>query len=172
MSGAGRPGRVRLRPFEEADAAALHPIFADAQAMRYWSRPPHTRFEETEDFVRRTIEAAREGQGDDQVVVFEGEVIGKAGLWNNEEIGFIFSPRVWGRGLTREAVEAVIARARSRGVRRILAEADPRNEACLRLLARLGFVRTGEAAATMQVGDEWVDSVFLALDLEPGSGPA
>lgn len=157
--------RISLRPFEEADAEALHPIFADARAMRFWSSPPHASLDETRAFVRATREAAAAGTGDDQVVLLAGRVIGKAGLWDNEEIGFILAPEVWGQGLAREAVEAVIERARTRGVSRITADVDPRNAASLALLAKAGFARTGEAKATMLVGEEWVDSVYLELNL-------
>jgi RimJ/RimL family protein N-acetyltransferase len=162
---ASPPCRVTLRPFREEDTAALHPIFADPRAMRYWSTPPHTTVAETLAYVRATIAAADARRGDDQVVIFEGRVIGKAGLWDNQEIGFIFSPAVWGHGLAQEALGAVIDRARRRGLVRIRAEADPRNAPCLRLLSRMGFIETGRAEATMQVGDEWVDSVYLELTL-------
>jgi RimJ/RimL family protein N-acetyltransferase len=157
--------RITLRPFEAADAEALFPIFADAQAMRYWSTPPHASIDVTRAFVNATMDATRTGQGNDQVVVFEGRVIGKAGLWDNEEIGFILAPEMWGRGLAREALEMVIARARMRAVKRITADVDPRNLASIGLLTRLGFVHTGEAEATIKVGDEWADSVYLELIL-------
>jgi RimJ/RimL family protein N-acetyltransferase len=160
------PRRVTLRPFEAADTAALHPIFADARAMRFWSTPPHASLAETQAFVRAAMEATAAGTGDDQVVLLDGSVIGKAGLWDNEEIGFILAPALWGQGLAREALELVIERARARGVPRITADVDPRNAASLALLGKLGFVKTGEARATMQVGGEWVDSVYLELRLK------
>jgi RimJ/RimL family protein N-acetyltransferase len=162
---------LTLRAFLEEDAGALHPIFADARAMRYWSTPPHADFAETLAYVRAAIAATEAGRGDDQVVLFDGRVIGKCGLWDNEEVGFIFSPEVWGMGLAGEALGLVIERARHRGVDHIRAEADPRNEACLRLLTRAGFSETGRAKATMRVGDEWVDSVYLELTLGDGSPP-
>jgi RimJ/RimL family protein N-acetyltransferase len=111
------------------------------------------------------MDATRTGQGDDQVIVFEGRVIGKAGLWDNQEIGFILAPDLWGRGLAREALEAVISRARARGVKRIAADVDPRNAASIGLLTRLGFVRSGAAKATTKIGDEWADSVYFELSL-------
>ena len=157
--------RVTLRPFEAADAEALFPIFADATAMRYWSSLPHASIEVTRAFVQATMDATQTGQGDDQVVVFEDRVIGKAGLWDNEEIGFILAPNMWGQGLAREALEAVIARARTRGVKRITADVDPRNAASIGLLTRMGFVRTGEAKATIKIGHEWADSIYLELIL-------
>ncbi len=160
-----RVDRVTLRSFREADAEALHPIFADPGAMRFWSTLPHATLEDTRAYVDATIAATSEGHGDDQVILFEGRVIGKAGLWDNQEIGFILAPEYWGRGLAREAIGLVIERARARGVTSIRADVDPRNAACLGLLRRMGFVQTGEAKATMKVGDEWVDSTYLELAL-------
>jgi RimJ/RimL family protein N-acetyltransferase len=154
---------VVLRPFQEGDAEALFPIFADARAMAYWSTPPHASLDDTRAFVRASMAAAASGAGDDQVVLLDGRIVGKAGLWNNQEIGFIFAPEVWGRGVARRALEAVIARARRRGVRRILADVDPRNARCIDLLTRLGFVRTGEAQATTRIGEVWADSVYFEL---------
>ncbi len=91
-------------------------------------------------------------------------MIGKAGLWNRNELGFLFSPTVWGKGYAREALQAVIDRAfRDRGHEEIRAEADPRNERCLRLLTHLGFRETGRAERTYHIGGEWSDSVYLSL---------
>jgi RimJ/RimL family protein N-acetyltransferase len=48
----------------------------------------------------------------------------------------------------------------------VVADVDPRNAASLRLLARLGFRQTGTREHSWLVGDEWCDSVDLALDAE------
>jgi RimJ/RimL family protein N-acetyltransferase len=48
-------------------------------------------------------------------------------------------------------------------VEALTADVDPRNEGSLRLLAKLGFVETHRAARTWLVGEEWCDSVYLAL---------
>lgn len=152
--------RLVLRHFKAEDAVALHPIFADPEAMQFWSSA-HKSLAQTEEFVRDTIRAYQAGTGDDFVVLFEGVVIGKAGLWRANEIGFIFSRSVWGTGIAGEAVRAIMSRASTRGVTSIIADVDPRNERCLRLLEKLGFVRTGAAKQTVLVGDEWADSVYL-----------
>ena len=165
MSQAPPARRVTLRAFRPGDAQGLHPIFADPVAMRYWSTPAHATLAATEAFVRATIAATEAGAGDDQVVLFEGRIVGKAGLRDRQEIGIILSREVWGLGLASESVAAVIERARDRGVDRILADVDPRNAASLRLLARMGFRETGRANATMKVGDQWVNSVYLELCL-------
>ena len=51
------------------------------------------------------------------------------------------------------------------GATPVFADVDPRNAASLALLTRHGFIETGRAAGTWQVGDELCDSIYLALDL-------
>ena len=45
-------------------------------------------------------------------------------------------------------------------------DVDPRNAACLGLLTKFGFEKTGYKANSMQVGGHWVDSVYLELTRE------
>jgi len=161
--------RLLLRRFRPEDAIAFHAILGEPQAMMYWSTPPHREFAATEKWVRSTIEAVEAGEADDFVALYRGTIIGKAGLWHGNEIGMIFAPGSWGQGFAGEAVRAIIARAKARGMATIRADVDPRNERSLRLLTRLGFAETGRAKATLQVGSDWVDSVYLELDL--GAGP-
>lgn len=159
-----RTQRLVLRRPRSDDVAAMHAILRDPLAMRYWSTLPHAEVAETEAWVAKTIDAINAGECDDFFVEQDGLLIGKAGLWNRNEIGFLFSPAVWGKGYAREALHAVIGRAfRDRGHAEIRAEADPRNERCLRLLARLGFRETGRAERTFHIGGEWSDSVYLTL---------
>ena len=160
--------RLLLRRFRPEDAIAFHVILSEPQAMAYWSTPPHREFAETENWVRSTIVAVEAGEADDFVAIHEGTIIGKAGLWHGNEIGMIFAPGSWGQGFASEAVRGIIGRARARGMASIRADVDPRNERSLRLLTRLGFVENSRAKATLQIGGEWVDSVYLELDLGAG----
>lgn len=163
-----RTDRLVLRRPRSDDVAAMHAILRDPLAMRYWSTLPHTMIAETEAWIAKTIDAINAGECDDFFVEREGLLIGKAGLWHSNEIGFLFSPSVWGKGYAREALQAVIDRAfGERGLEEIRAEADPRNERCLRLLAHLGFREVGRAARTWHIGGEWSDSVYLSL-VKPG----
>ena len=163
-----RTARLLLRRARIEDLEALHAVFSRPEAMRYWSRPPHAGIEETREWLRSMIEAPPE-LSDDYVVEYEGRVVGKAGCWRLPEIGFILHPDVWGRGLAREALEAVIARIFANfAVAALVADVDPRNAASLALLKSLGFVETGRAKATVKLGAELCDSVYLAL---PRSGP-
>lgn len=154
--------RLLLRRFQAADAAMLHGIMADAEAMRFWSTPPHQRLEQTEAWLEATMAAVASGLADEFAVCLAATLVGKAGLWRDNELGLIFAPSVWGRGYAREAAAAVLARADAQGRPSVVAEADPRNARVLRLLDRLGFHETGRAARTFCLDGEWSDSVFLA----------
>jgi RimJ/RimL family protein N-acetyltransferase len=141
----------------------MHAILSSAGAMRYWATPPHRTPGETHDWIAAMI-AADPAESDDFIVEHEGRVVGKAGLWRVPEIGFILSPAVWGRGLASEALEAILPRAFARfPIEAVNADVDPRNAASLRVLAKAGFVETGRARRTLQVGGEWCDSVYLKL---------
>ena len=154
--------RLRLRRAEMDDLAAIHAVLSDAQAMRYWSTPPHATLEQSRVWLASMV-AASPSESDDFLIEYEGRVIGKVGCWRMPEIGFILHSDFWGKGLAREAVGAAIEHILATlPVEAIIADVDPRNAASLRLLTRLGFVETGRADRTMQVGEEWCDSVYLA----------
>ena len=155
--------RLRLRRAEASDLAAFHAILSHPVAMRYWSTLPHTSLDQTRAWLDGMIGAPPE-TSDDFVVEFEGRVVGKAGFYRLPEVGFILHPAVWGLGLAREAVSAVIARAFERfDLAEVVADVDPRNAASLALLKGMGFQQTGYAERTFQLGAEWCDSVYLAL---------
>ena len=157
--------RLTLRRIALSDTPAVHAIFADPEAMQYWSRLPHTDIAETEDWVVKTIAAVEAGEADDFVVVHEGALVGRVGIWQGNEIGMISARSVWGTGIAHEALEALIERSRSRGMTSIMADIDPRNLRVARFLAKLGFRKTGEAKSTYKIGDIWTDSEYLTLDL-------
>ncbi len=92
-------------------------------------------------------------------------MIGKAGFYRFPEIGFILHPDAWGEGYAYEALGAVLERGfADHDLARVEADVDPRNTASLRLLGRLGFHEAGRASRTWRIGEEWCDSIYLALD--------
>lgn len=91
-------------------------------------------------------------------------VIGKAGLWDGKEIGFIFNREYWGKGYAFEALDAILKQFWSinEGVETVVkADVDPRNERSLRLLRKLGFVVVGSAKDTFKTHIGMCDSVYL-----------
>lgn len=157
-----RTARLVLRQARWEDLAAVHRIMSDPRVMRYWSRPEHETLEETRAWLGCLVNQAPDCR--DFLVEKDGEVIGKAGVWRLPEVGFLLHPDHWGQGLAFEAMVAVIAAVEAEfpDLQRLTAEADPRNAASLRLLARLGFRETHRAERTLLWKDEWCDSVYLA----------
>jgi ribosomal-protein-alanine N-acetyltransferase len=159
-----RTERLLLRRARYEDAPAMHRIMSDARAMRYWSSLPHETFERTQQWLASMIEADP-ATSDDFIVTLNGELIGKLGGWRLPEMGFLFAPSHWGQGYASEALRAFVERRRRLGSTELTADADPRNEAALKLLDRSGFKEVGRAERTFQLGEEWCDSVYLRLEL-------
>ena len=158
-----RTPRLTLRPMEQRDAPDLHACFSDPAVMRYFA-DTHTTLEETENWVRAAVSAAPKSICE-YVLVSDGKVIGKAGIWSRPELGFLLQRDHWRRGLMNEALSAFLpAVSESMGLTEITADVDPRNSACLTLLKRLGFTETSRATKTIQIAGHWCDSIYLARD--------
>lgn len=160
-----RTERLVLREVRGDDLEALHAVFSDPAAMRYWSHPAH----ETTAKTRQTLmnmRASHSETGLEFVVTHAGEVIGKAGMWRAGEIGYILRPDTWGQGFGTEAVGAVVEAAfdRNPDLAAITAEIDPRNLASAALLARLGFREVDRIEKAVEIAGEWCDSAFWRLD--------
>ncbi|KPF90401.1 acetyltransferase [Novosphingobium sp. AAP83] len=162
-----RTQRLLLRPVHESgDLAAMHTIMKQSRAMAYWSTPPHASEVQTREWLANMAQI-EPALGEDFIVEFEGRVIGKAGFYRFPDIGYLLDPAVWGQGIGREAVEAIVARGFAvHHLPRITADVDPRNKASMRLLEGLAFAETHRQARTWLVGDMWCDSVYYALTRE------
>ncbi len=157
-----RTPRLTLRSARPEDLAAMHAVLSDPRATRWWSTPPHETLEQTKAWLDGMI--ANGPDHPDFVVELDGRVIGKAGFYFMPDVGYILHPDVWGQGLAGEAVGAAIDHVfRTRDVDALTADVDPENAASIRLLERLGFVPSGSAERTWNVGGEWKDSLYYAL---------
>jgi RimJ/RimL family protein N-acetyltransferase len=155
--------RLRLREARMEDLEAMHAVLGDPRATLYWSTPPHAELEETRAWLTSMI-AAPEEQRFDFIIEHEGRCVGKCGMYQIPEIGFILHPDLWGRGLAAEALGAVVREAfKSLAIPAIEADVDPRNTRSLKLLQRLGFRITGRAERTWYISGQWHDSLYLTL---------
>lgn len=151
-----------MRQGKIKDLGGLHAVFSDPAAMAYWSWLPFTEVEQTADFLWGLIKA------DPPITYFvvehEGEAIGTAGFWQGDEVGYVLHRDVWGQGLGTELLQALIRFGfDTLKLQQITADVDPRNAASIHMLQRAGFVETGRAEKTLQLGDQWADSVYFAL---------
>lgn len=159
-----RTARLILRHARLEDVEPLHAVFSDPVAMRWWSSLPHETLDQTRAWVEGMM-AGNAAGAPDFVVEWNGRAIGKAGFWKLPDVGYILHPDAWGQGLAAEAVGAVIDHVFAERLTEIVtADVDPQNMASIRLLERLGFTRTGFSERTWNIGGEWKDSLYYALD--------
>lgn len=140
--------RLLLRTLHASDAPALFAISGDAEVMQFASDPA---FSETATAQTMLASAARllEQRESLEWGVVErdsGALVGTCGLHSFEsqagsaEVGCLLARRVWGRGLMREALGAVIDEARGPlGLTRLRADIDVANLRSIRLFTHLGF---------------------------------
>ncbi|WP_114854129.1 GNAT family N-acetyltransferase [Brachybacterium sp. YJGR34] len=145
--------RILLRPFVEADAAAAHRVYGDAEVMRYVGEGHPASREQTAQMIadyRRHQQ--RHGYAFWAVVERStGELIGDAGLertGHGVELGYTLGRRWWGRGLATEAARLCVAAAFGPlALPRLVALADAENPASVRVLTTLGFADDGTVSA-------------------------
>lgn len=164
--------RLVLRWLEDRDVPALFEIFSDRQVMRYWSSAPWTDPAEGVEMVESVRRTFAEGSLFQWGVVRRSDntLIGTCTLAHVDaqnrraEIGFALRPDHWGQGYMSEATNALLRFAfEELELRRIEADVDPRNEASIRLLERLGFQREGYLRERYHVGGEISDTIFYGL---------
>ena len=98
--------RLRLRPMRRDDAEGLFLVFCDAQAMRFWSSPPHGSPLLTAEVIERAQIAFMAGDGIEWAITRAGDdtAVGKIGHWrwqrthSRSEVGFILRRDCGGRG--------------------------------------------------------------------------
>jgi RimJ/RimL family protein N-acetyltransferase len=136
--------RLILRPMAQSDAPALFAILGDAEAMRFWQRPPIRRLAVVEEMVREQIAAGPLCRY--WTVWRDGDAIGSCDLSfispedGQAQTGFLFRRDQWGHGLAGEAMTAVTAHAFGPlGLSLLAARTHVENRRARRLLERLGF---------------------------------
>ncbi len=98
-----------------------------------------------------------------------GHAIGMIGInsLDSQEIGLVFSRRYWGTGISQQALDCILSYLfGSRGMELVVAEVEPGNERCVRLLERRGFVVGGLKEKVWEVGGVWWDALALSLTRE------
>jgi RimJ/RimL family protein N-acetyltransferase len=163
--------RLRLRQFRTGDTDAMHECFADAQAMRFWNTPAHTKRSETERVVRRLIDCtpsyyrfwAVADAGSDHclgmVNYHDGHIRNKRAA-----IGYIINPACRRQNIATEAVSAMLDYCFDElGLRRVQALIQPDNTASRALAEKLGFCCEGLMRDNLRVGDVWRDEMLYAL---------
>ena len=162
--------RLILRRFRPADAAALSAYQSDPSVARYqtWTPPvpPATAARLVAEFAARD---PRQPGWFQYAIEHRAErcLIGDIGVCLHDnrmqaEIGFTLAAGWQGRGYAIEAVRTVLADQFGRGLHRVSAECDARNERSARLLEQ-GFRREGYRPENTWLKGEWTDDILFGL---------
>jgi RimJ/RimL family protein N-acetyltransferase len=170
--------RVVLRPFTEADIAAMGPVLADPEVNRLTgsvhttqeatSRPPALTDREVEWYRTRVdqhdrLDLAIVDRATDGCV---GEVVLNAYEPENDTCGFriLVGPAGRDRGLGSEATRLVVDHAFSTtDLHRIELEVYAFNPRALRVYEKVGFVVEGRRRDALRFDDERVDAIMMSV---------
>jgi RimJ/RimL family protein N-acetyltransferase len=166
--------RLRLRPPTLGDVEALHAYRSLPDICRYVPFTPMTVEDIAERVSGRWAGPTIEEEGDAFTLVAElketGRVIGDVVLFfksaqdRGGEVGWVFNPSYSGQGYATEAAHALLHLAfDDLGLHRVTAKVDSRNEASLRMAARLGMRREAYLLSNEWFKGEWTDEVDFAL---------
>jgi [ribosomal protein S5]-alanine N-acetyltransferase len=166
--------RLRLRPFEESDAAALFAIASNPNVTRYTLWDAHRTIDDTFVFLRDYAGASYlEGMPDPYALelVETGALAGATGAhWATQknkclEFGFWLAERLWGRGLAAEAGRALVTHLfASYDVERVQAHCFAENTASARVLEKLGLTYEGaHRSALFHRGRFWDLRMYAVL---------
>ena len=166
--------RMTLRPYETADLAGLHDLYGREDVCRYLPWAPMDIVQAGAKLEQRMGQRRIEGDGDALVMAAvemeSGRMIGEFMLrlrnadHRQADIGWTIHPDVQGRGLATEgATELLRLGFEDLGAHRIMAGADPRNVASIRVMERLGMRREGVFLQSELVKGEWADDLVSAI---------
>ena len=166
--------RLNIRPFTAADFDDVFVYLSDPNVVRYlyWDVRDA---DASRAFLQEragAVELAEEGQRLALAMEWRevGRVVGEILLrWTSREhrqgeIGFVLNPEFHGKGLAREAAEAMLAIGfDGLGLHRIAGRCDPRNAASAGLLERLGMRREAHFVHDEIFKGEWGDVYIYAI---------
>lgn len=164
--------RTVLRWIERDEAGALFDIFGDPHVCRYWSRealPDVTAAQALQReieglFADRSLLQWGIAERTTDALIGTCTLAGMSPEHGRAEVGFALRQDVWGRGYATEALGALVRLAfTDLRLRRLDADADPRNVASIRVLERVGFRREGLQRERHVMNGEVQDAVLFGL---------
>ncbi|WP_309115079.1 GNAT family protein [Saccharothrix sp.] len=162
--------RLVLRRFRPEDAPEFAAYRSDPGVARYQSWETPFPLALAEEFVREVagLDPAEPGWFQ-YAVEADGVLVGDVGVNLHEnrrqaEIGYTVAAAHQCKGYASEAVRRVLDHLfTERGLHKVSAECDARNEPSTKLLARLGFRREGHLVEHTWIKGEWTDDLLFGL---------
>jgi RimJ/RimL family protein N-acetyltransferase len=165
--------RLVLRRFADEDLAAFLAYLNDPVVARYQSWESYTEQQAREVVERqRSLEPGTPGQWftfaaelkETKALTGHVALSVKADDHRQADLGFTFAREYQGRGLAREAAEAVLDYGfDTLNLHRVVAVADRENERSVALLGRLGMRREGHFVENIWFKGAWGSEYLYAL---------
>ena len=145
--------RLLLRRLTNNDAEEMFVLRSNEDVLRYLGREPTQSVKEAEEFINKINKSADENENilwGITLLSDTSKIIGTICLWNfkeenyRSEIGYILHPGHWGKGIMKEAINAVVDYGfNNLKLHSIEALLSPENVASSSVLEKTGFVKEG-----------------------------
>lgn len=159
--------RLLLRPIRLSDAAALLPLFADPETMRYWAFAPVESVGDVQGIIAGNL-PPQNAPKSSFAITREGRTVGVVNFYRQQDgmagLGYILDKALWGQGYVSEAIDAALDHGfGTLGLHRIWLEIDPRNHGSIRVAVKCGFAAEGVARESFLLGGAYLDSVYYSM---------
>lgn len=164
--------RLHLAEIDHQHKERIYSILSRREVMEYYGMDAFTDLDQAGTLIDSFREGLVSGKAIRWGIVLKesGELIGTIGIhnWNKRakkaEIGYELHPDYWGKGLAKEAVEALLSHAFTElGLFRIGAVVYPANKTSSGMLKSMGFKEEGLLRAFLYQGGESHDALMFSL---------
>ncbi|MFM8348931.1 MAG: GNAT family N-acetyltransferase [Bacteroidota bacterium] len=142
--------RCTLHRHRREDAEEMFYAYASKpEVTRFLIWPTHSSIEETRQYLRYAIAQWDADQSFAWTVRLKpyGRLIGSIGLVKSEaewQVGYVFSPTSWGKGLASEVLIGLLGLIKGHLNEPIVSYVHQENPASSRVLEKAGFIRTAD----------------------------
>ncbi len=164
--------RLLLRSLHADDAAEMFLLRNNEDVMKYIEIARPKTVEETGEVIDKIMEEVENGNAINWAITQKGndQLIGSISYHRiykehyRAEIGYLLHPGFWKKGLTLEAIKAVVHFGFEKmGLHSIEANINPDNNASRQLLIKAGFIREAYFKENYYFNGQFLDSEIYSL---------
>ncbi len=164
--------RLLLRRITRKDVKEIFFLRSDKRVLHYLDVAPAAAKKVAFEFIKKVQDAIKNGDGITWGISIKNKpnLIGTIGFWRiikvhyRAEIGYILHPEYWGKGITQEAMTAVIKYGfKQMKLHSVEANVNPYNAASIRLLKKNGFVKEAYFRENYYFDGKFLDTAIYSL---------
>jgi len=164
--------RLLLRQVQYYDIKDMHRMRTDPEVMMHMDIEIPQSINDTQKKFEQEIESFSQGDSVYWAIILKSsnEFIGGAGYWRlikehyRAEIGYQLLPKYWRKGLSIEALKAIIQFGfKEMGLHSIEGNVNPKNIPSMKLLEKLGFEQEAYFKENFYFNGKFLDSIIFSL---------